>query len=40
MNGDYYEGEWIHDKREGQGFYRWSDQDEYQGEWKDNMREG
>jgi hypothetical protein len=39
-NGDSYEGDWINNKRNGQGTYTWKDGDIYEGEWVDNKRIG
>ena len=40
----YYEGDWVHDKREGKGKFLWTDDpwkgDIYEDEWKDDKRNG
>ena len=39
-NGDLYEGDWINDKREGQGTYVWKNGSKYIGSWKDDKKNG
>jgi len=40
-NGDYYEGEWLNEKKHGQGKYMFSDGEEwYDGEWENNQIHG
>ena len=39
-DGDEYEGNWRHNRREGKGKYRWADGSIYEGDWKNDEREG
>ena len=35
-----YEGDWINNKREGNGKYIWEDGEYYIGQWKNGLRNG
>jgi len=35
-DGDVYEGEWMHDKAHGSGFYEHIDGAKYCGDWKED----
>ena len=37
---EFYKGNWVEDKREGSGFYQYSDGSTYEGEWVNGVREG
>lgn len=39
-HSDKYDGEWVDDKRSGNGQYSWSSGDIYDGEWKNGTMEG
>jgi hypothetical protein len=39
-DGDEYDGEWLHDRRDGKGIYRWDDGHVYVGEWRKGRRNG
>lgn len=39
-NGAKYTGEWIGDKRDGQGTQIWVDNSKYEGSWKDDKANG
>lgn len=38
--GNWYEGEWLEDKRHGRGFRRYKNGAKYNGNWCDNKKEG
>ena len=40
LTGNYYDGNFVNDKFEGEGTYHWYDEDEYEGAWKDGKRHG
>jgi len=35
-----YEGEWLEDKKSGNGTFTWKDGSKYVGEWKNDLRNG
>ncbi len=39
-NGDYYAGQWEHNKKHGQGFYRYANGDTYTGEFANGYKDG
>ena len=40
-SGNFYEGNWKYDKKEGQGTMNWiSSREKYYGCWKDNLQNG
>lgn len=39
-NGDFYKGEWIKDKKQGKGFYKWRNGNTYKGDWKNDQMNG
>jgi serine/threonine-protein kinase len=40
QNGDWYEGEFLLGKRNGEGVYHYNDGSEYRGKWEDNQKNG
>ena len=38
--GEYYIGEWVDNKREGQGEHHYRDESVYKGNWENNVRAG
>ena len=38
-DGSFYEGDWVADKKQGQGFYK-DAVEEYEGSWQDDMKHG
>ena len=40
INGDIYNGEYVNDKREGEGEYKSSDGVIYKGKWLNDMKHG
>jgi len=38
--GSYYDGQWLEDKKEGHGVYRFNTGAVYEGEWHNNLRHG
>lgn len=40
-SGNFYEGQWANNKRNGQGTMHWLSSDEkYEGNWEDNFQSG
>lgn len=40
-SGNYFEGEWKNDKKEGRGTMNWTDiREKYVGQWRNNYQEG
>jgi hypothetical protein len=39
-NGDRYEGEMLHDKKDGVGVYRYANSDVYEGQYVDGKKHG
>lgn len=37
---EYYEGDWVKDMQEGEGYYQWRDGRTYQGQWSNNRMHG
>jgi len=37
ISGDIYEGEWLNDKKEGNGKYWYKNGNIYTGDWKNDM---
>jgi len=40
MNENSYDGNWLNDKRNGQGTFKWASGNTYKGNYKDDMRDG
>lgn len=40
INGDFYEGEYKEDKKDGYGVYRWSNGSVYEGSFKNDLKHG
>ena len=39
-NGDKYEGQWVNDKKEGEGTMKYSNGNWYRGKWKNDKPNG
>lgn len=40
MDGNYYEGEYVHDQKHGKGVYHWKDGRKFIGSWVNGKQEG
>lgn len=40
INGDFYEGDWVNNKKEGYGIFCWENEDKYEGDWHSDKKTG